>query len=187
MNWTAVVPMKAFDEAKTRLSCDLSVDARVALAREMFHHVTAVLNAHPWVSRLVVVSQSKIPGFAGEWFKEAGRGLNPALEAARDAFGMPLAIFHADLPLLTVEDVSALLDAGARSGVAIAPDRHDRGTNAIAVYHALHFPFRFGKDSCSRHLIQCRSAPSVVRTTGLGHDCDTMEDLGSFLRATAAS
>ena len=179
MIWTAVVPIKPFEEAKTRLSCDLTAGARAALAKDMFRHVTSVLDAHPLVGRLVIVSQSKIPGCPGEWFRDARLGLNAALEAARRALGQPLAIFHADLPLLCDDDVTQLLATAADTGLAIAPDRHRRGTNALALGTDFPFHFRFGTDSYARHLEQAQRAPGIVQTIGLGHDCDTIEDLAN--------
>lgn len=185
MIWTAIVPIKPFEEAKTRLSLGLSSDERSNLARDMFCHVTGVLGAHPLVGRLVIVSRSEIADCPGEWFQDPGHGLNPALEAARAAFGAPCAIFHADLPLLVDSDVSALLEAGERSGSALAPDRHDRGTNAIALGQDAPFRLRFGEDSFSRHLEQSCFSGAVVRTNGLGQDCDTMEDFVSYTRVLA--
>ena len=109
--------------------------------------------------------------------------LNPELEAARATLGTgPLLILHADLPLLQQADVDAVLDEAEAVGIALAPDRHGTGTNALALCNGRSVTFQFGADSFPRHFEQDSDA-AVIRREGLALDLDTPEDLERALAA----
>jgi 2-phospho-L-lactate guanylyltransferase (CobY/MobA/RfbA family) len=108
--------------------------------------------------------------------QQYGPGLNQALSNWRKEHGSPRwAIILPDLPSLQSADVEALLQACPVGGLALAPDRHGQGTNAIAGYGV--FPdLVFGRGSLARFLAQ--DFPHVlVERAGLSHDVDTLEDL----------
>lgn len=181
VTWTALVPLKQGVERKTRLAAALDAPARAALGDRMAAHVVGVLRHVPAIGRVVVLSPRPVPELATDWQRDAGRGLNAELEAARAVLGSaPLLVVHADLPLLTQADVAALLVAAGHTGVAIAPDRHDLGTNAVAIDGASAFRFRFGPGSLERHAAQMSA--TLVRRDGLSMDIDTPGDLAAFLR-----
>jgi 2-phospho-L-lactate guanylyltransferase len=91
----------------------------------------------------------------------------------------------ADLPLVTPEDIDALLQAhGSAPAVTLAPSRDERGSNAVASSPADLLPLRFGDDSYFPHLERARSLgiePRVVHRPGLALDVDTPDDLRAFL------
>ena len=70
--------------------------------------------------------------------------------------------------------MAAMLDVEAE--VAIAPDRHRLGTNALALRRAAQFTFAFGEASFARHRT---AAPwsAVIERPGLRFDVDTPADL----------
>jgi len=112
-------------------------------------------------------------------------GLNPAVHAAVGLAGAADAsravILHGDLPQLTVREVELLAAAPAGS-IAIAPDRHDLGTNALSLPlpAASRFAFAFGPDSFRRHLAEAERlglAVEAIRSPGLAHDIDEPADL----------
>jgi 2-phospho-L-lactate guanylyltransferase len=79
-------------------------------------------------------------------------------------------------------DVSLVLEALAPAlpGVAIAPDRHRLGTNALLLRPPGIFPTRFGEGSFAAHCEAARrtgSEPAVVETVALGLDIDEPSDL----------
>lgn len=107
--------------------------------------------------------------------RDEGRGLNAELSAWRDAQGnAPVLIIHADLPLLTEDDVQALLRA-ADQGAALATDRAGQGTNALAIADGRPLALRFGVNSRSRHCAQYPDMPALQRE-GLIADLDTPDD-----------
>ncbi|MFD6135478.1 2-phospho-L-lactate guanylyltransferase [Isoptericola sp. NPDC060257] len=125
-------------------------------------------------------------------------GLNAALDVGREAAlergAERLLVAHADLPLLTTDDVTALLAAGApapdgaRRGdaVVVATDRHLAGTNLLVLPAAAPFRFRFGEASRTAHVAEAERAglrPVVVRRPGTAVDLDTIDDWGELPRA----
>ncbi|QUT07178.1 2-phospho-L-lactate guanylyltransferase [Sphingobium phenoxybenzoativorans] len=176
MRWTAIVPLKADGQRKTRLAGMLRPEARSMLSLRMFNHVVAVLRDHPRIGRIVLLACEPTDGWDGGWLADDGRGLNEELDAARMATGHATLVVHADLPLLVVEDMDVLLWVAERHGVALAPDRHGVGTNAVAIADMRDFRFKFGPDSFRTHLKQA-SDYGIVRRVGLAHDVDTQEDL----------
>ncbi|SFR89703.1 2-phospho-L-lactate guanylyltransferase [Sphingomonas jatrophae] len=173
MSWTALLPLKAAGERKTRLADQLSPAGRDALTDRLLGHVAGVLRASPLVSRLVLLSPAPPAGWPGEWLADSGHGLNAELQRARRTLTTPVLILHADLPFLTAADVAALAGAGA-GGCAVAPDRHGRGTNAIALAAATPWTFAFGADSFAAHRAH---GAAIVERDGLAFDLDTPDDL----------
>jgi 2-phospho-L-lactate guanylyltransferase len=177
MRWTAIVPLKAKGERKSRLGERLSMSRRVGLSEQMFAHVTDTLGRHPAVDRVIVLADKPPPGWTGSWVADRGRGLNAELDAARaEICGGGLVLLHADLPLLENGDITALLEAAEARGIGIAPDRHGNGTNALAMIEGQMLGFRFGADSFHRHREQVPDC-AVVRRLGLELDVDTPADL----------
>jgi 2-phospho-L-lactate guanylyltransferase len=177
VSWTAIVPLKPPATRKTRLAGMLSPDERLALTDAMAAHVASVLMAHPLIGEVLLLTAAPPAGWPGGWRRDGGGGLNAELEAAVAALGpVDVAIVHADLPLLAAGDLDALLDA--ESAVALAPDRRDRGTNALAVRAHARFAAAFGEDSLARFATRWPDA-AIVRRPGLALDIDTPDDLAA--------
>jgi 2-phospho-L-lactate/phosphoenolpyruvate guanylyltransferase len=174
--WTAIVPIKAGGTRKTRLAAHLCSDGREQLSETLFGHVVDVLKQCPSVSKVVIVSETAPPMAGVLWIADEGRGLNPELEQARAGYQTPLLIIHADLPLLEISDVEALI-AAAGKGIAIAPDRHLLGTNALALGSAAPFRLCFGPNSFAQHQAQAPEAAIISGRPGLGLDVDIVDDL----------
>lgn len=183
MNWTAIVPVKPVGERKTRLAGSLSPEQRERLSGALLAHVLAVLDTTPEVSVVAMLSREPPTDAGRVWVPDGERGLNNELEVAVEKLGGgPMLIVHADLPLLCVEDVAALLEAAEPDG-AIAPDRHGKGTNALALPDARGFPFAFGLDSLAAHRRSLGPRGLIVERAGLALDIDEDADLAT---ATAA-
>ncbi len=178
-SWTAIVPFKTAGLRKTRLAPDLSPAARDRLAQTMFDHVIDVLDSCPRVGRIAVLSETAPDRAALDWLVDQGRGLNAELQALSVAG--PRLILHADLPLVTAADVAALLTA-ATDGIAIAPDRHGTGVNALALAAGAALTFAFGPDSYARHHALAVTPLMTVRRDGLALDVDTPDDLAEAVR-----
>jgi 2-phospho-L-lactate guanylyltransferase len=132
----------------------------------------------PRIGPIHVLSPAIPDGWQGEWFEDHGRGLNAELEAARQAMSPArLLVIHADLPLVAAKDIEALLDAAEFAGVAIAPDRHGSGTNALAIAGDRPLRFCFGEDSFALHRAQVGEDCPVLQRRGLALDIDTPDDL----------
>jgi 2-phospho-L-lactate/phosphoenolpyruvate guanylyltransferase len=83
-----------------------------------------------------------------------------------------------DTPLLDPVEVAALLEVDAQ--VAIVPDRHGTGTNALLLSPPDAIEPSFGPGSFERHTESARAAgiePTVESVGSLMFDVDTPEDL----------
>lgn len=177
MRWTAIVPLKAAAERKTRLTGALASCARAEIAADMAAHVVATLQRVNATIRVLSPTREDLPGT--EWEPDQGQGLNAELDrVSRAMAGKRLLIVHADLPLLGADDLAELIAAAERAGAAIAPDRHGTGTNALAMREAVAVGFAFGPDSLARHRQRLPGAVTVLRD-GLAIDIDTADDLAA--------
>ncbi|GAA1730170.1 hypothetical protein GCM10009809_27130 [Isoptericola hypogeus] len=200
----AVVPLRDGVSGKSRLATALDPRARRRLVATLARHVVGVLAAAPLVDAVVVVT-ADVPftretlagltpsgqgGIAPVTVVEqpADRpGLNAAVDVGREsavALGAGrLLVAHADLPLLTTEDVAAVLAAGGlgRDAVVVATDRHDGGTNLLLLPldAGVGFGFRFGTGSRAAHVAEAERAglrAAVLHRPGTAADLDTLDD-----------
>jgi 2-phospho-L-lactate guanylyltransferase len=175
-----LVPVKAFREAKARLAPALDPTERADLARSM---ATTVVRAAHDLSVAVVCDDEEVRAWATEvgarvlW--RPGLGLNGAVTdgvATLAAEGVArVAVVHADLP--RADDLRVI--AGG-DGVLLVPDRHDDGTNVIALPATCGFAFAYGPGSFARHQAEAERLGvevRIVRSERLGWDVDTPADL----------
>jgi 2-phospho-L-lactate/phosphoenolpyruvate guanylyltransferase len=183
----AVVPQKALSGAKSRLDGVLSADARAALSLALLRNVCASLRAVADVEGVVVMTpdaatQARAAAWGLSTLIDPYPGLNAALaQVVRDAArSCAVVIVAADLPLLRPADVAALLAAGERGGLVLAPSKEGTGTNAVVVPPGMAFHPAYGAGSLSAHHRGARSLGQTVvevRRPGLAFDVDTETDL----------
>jgi 2-phospho-L-lactate guanylyltransferase len=187
----AVVPIKALDQAKSRLALVMGPADRRALVLEMLRHTLSVLRSSDGLRGIVVIGPDLEVGEVAlaqgaEFLPESGAGgLNGALAqaaasmAVRQAHGM--LVIPGDLPQLRHSSIRELVRLALPRGVVIAPDRQELGTNALLVTPPDLIPFCFGPDSFRQHLAAARAVgvtPIVVRSRDLAMDVDVPKDLG---------
>lgn len=189
----ALVPLKDLVEAKTRLAGLLSPSERRALAQAMLEDVLALLACHPEISGTTLVSDDPAAYLLAAQYGAAHwpetdlgcRGLNAVVHSASaklmDSCDEPILLLHADLPLLSIEDITAVLVARRASrGLVVGCDRHGTGTNLLCFDAASAPRFCFGQDSCARHLAAASDqgiGSTVLRRPGIGLDVDEPRDL----------
>jgi 2-phospho-L-lactate/phosphoenolpyruvate guanylyltransferase len=174
-DWRVLVPIKQGHDGKSRLGSMLGSDARTNLAERMARHVLSILELCFNISSITILSPHRPDSWHGGWVCDEGRGLNPELTVWRDPQGFaPILVIHADLPLLSVDNVLAMLDA-AQQGAALATDRSGEGTNALAIADGRPLVFCFGANSRVLHCAQYPEMP-VLRCDGLMADFDTPDD-----------
>lgn len=196
----ALVPVKRFDRAKSRLADALDGPARAGLAAAMLEDVLDVLiRSKLFAGTLVVTSDPDAAAIArrlGAAVIEdvANDGVNAAVAqgvrrlswwgAAR------VTIVPSDVPLLTVEEIGALVAAGILSPVAMTPATRDGGTNLLALCPIDVIAPAFGADSLSRHVdaaVKAGVEPSIVPLKGAGVDIDVPADLDAVRRSVAGT
>lgn len=185
MSCAAIIAVKGTATAKSRLAGALPPAIRARLVVSMLDHVIDVARRTRGVDGIVLVSDAAQEARSGVLaVLDEARGLDAAflvgaraaqLQCFRSAVLLP-----ADLPLLTVADLEALLDVGPRAGAAIAPDRAGDGTNALYLPLALPILLAYGPRSCASHRDACMRlglAPALVQRSGLATDIDEPCDL----------
>jgi 2-phospho-L-lactate/phosphoenolpyruvate guanylyltransferase len=176
---TVVIPVKSFSMGKRRLAGFVDSNARAQLGRALAGHVASTV-ADAGLVPLVVTADPEVAdwstrsGFPS--LPDPGLGLDGAARAGMDWVrhtSPAWLVLHADLPLLSVADVRALVSELERLGGVIAPSA-DGGTSAIGSRDALRFAF--GVSSFHRHLRRL-GRPGVVARRGLLLDIDAPQDL----------
>jgi 2-phospho-L-lactate guanylyltransferase len=192
MSRWALVPIKGFDRAKSRLSEILAPHERERLARELFEHVVLVLRESPSIDRVAVVSDSlEVCAYAERMGvvalpdAEGSEGLAGVVDTAlldlqlRGATSVIICM--GDLPDLTRQDIVGVVEQLDQSEVVLVPDLSQRGTNVIGVRPPTVLPSCLGhEDSLRRHRDLARDlglTVSVQLSSTIGFDVDHPGDL----------
>jgi 2-phospho-L-lactate guanylyltransferase len=186
----AVIPVKRLADGKSRLSAALAPDARIRLVQTMAAHVVAAAQAAPNIDHVCIVGPERL-GLPGdiERIDDPGEGLNAALSHAVAALAergaTRIVAVAGDLPQVTGHDI-ALLAAAPDGEIAIAPDRHGTGTNALSLPlpQASDYAFTFGRDSFSHHHGEAERlglAIETIHSLGLERDIDEPPDLADAI------
>lgn len=185
MTCWVVIPAKGPDQGKRRLAGVLDEAARRKLARAMLEKVIAAAQAAVTTERTFILGPAQ-DSLDLPVLSDPGGGLNTALTAAlaevRHGGASRVVFIAGDLPRLTGRDVE-LLALAPEGAIAIAPDRHGTGTNAVSlpIPAAGGFTFSFGPGSFAQHSEETRRiglALEIVESPGLMRDIDVPEDLG---------
>ena len=190
MTLWAIVPVKPLRRGKSRLAGTLNEDERTQLNRALLQHSLETLSGVPGVNEVLVVSRDPnalaiAREHGARTVQEDGTPhLNTALKRATVVAQVyatqGVLILPADLPLVTREDIQALLDRAVKPPVVvIAPDRHGKGTNALVIAPAGLIEYDFGENSFQRHCERVKQAGArleVVELPSLGLDLDEPED-----------
>jgi len=163
----------------------------------MFSDVLAALSRAERVDRIAVVTgdlaaEELSLGFAMVLRDEEEAGQSKAAEVgirhAQAAGYDRVLLVPGDTPLIDPAEVDLLLDRTEAAGVAVAvvPDRHGTGTNALVLNPPDALAPAFGPDSLRRHVAAAKSAARSHRVEpsgSLAHDVDTPDDLAELIAA----
>ena len=183
MLWT-LIPAKSFHQSKRRLAALFDAEERAAISAALLARTVRVAKTALADSAIVVVASgddvADVAHAAGtdRVIMPRAEGLNPQLaEAALHVpEGADLLILHADLPLLTPQDLAALV--ATPGPVVLAPDHRGEGTNALLQRAADRF-FAFGVGSCARHREEAARRglqAALCARPGLARDLDEADD-----------
>jgi 2-phospho-L-lactate guanylyltransferase len=192
-NRWAVLPVKPFDWAKSRLDGVLSPAERASLARQLMQGSLSALIESQCFQRVVVVSRdAEALAIAQEHgaqglAEDAPADLNLAIVTARNLAMLEgagsMLILASDLPLVRPEDIQRIVTSGERASAVIVPDRHAQGTNALLLSPPDLIEPAFGIQSFPRHMALLSSAGatvSVLRIKGVAFDVDVPQDLADL-------
>jgi 2-phospho-L-lactate/phosphoenolpyruvate guanylyltransferase len=200
----AILPVKRFAQAKSRLAQGVASELRARLARAMVADVLQALAGTAAIElTIVVTSEPSMAQSAREHgallladIAEQGQSAAVALGVRRalaEGFERVLCV-PGDCPALDPAELEALLgeDGRGERSVVIVPDRHGTGTNGLLLAPPDAIAPAFGPGSCERHRALAADAGAhcrLARPASLLLDVDTGADLSALrerLRGTDA-
>jgi len=191
MTLWAIVPVKPLRRGKSRLAGALTEDERAELNRLLLERTIKTLSDLKEVEQVLVVSRDSSAlalarDLGARTVQEDGAPhLNTALKratvVAQVYASRGVLVLPADLPLLSQQDILTLIERATDPPVVvIAPDRHQKGTNALLLSPANLIEYDFGENSFKRHCERAKKAGArleIVTLPSLGLDLDLPEDL----------
>jgi 2-phospho-L-lactate guanylyltransferase len=196
MKATAVVPVKRFKLAKSRLAPGIEEARRPELAAAMVGDVLEAIGAARMIERTIVVSQeptaAALAAAAGAEllsdFDDASHvaAALAGIDAAAAAGASCVALLPGDCPLLDPRELDRMLTGVPEPYVAVIPDRHGAGTNALVLAPPGAIEPSFGEGSRARHVAAARAAGiayAVEELPSLGLDLDTPADVVALTMA----
>jgi 2-phospho-L-lactate guanylyltransferase len=187
----AIVPVGALTGAKSRLGAVLDAEERLDLTLRLARTTISSVVATPGIAEtLVVTPDDTIRDLATRLgarpIRQREGGLNHGIDIGReDALAggaTAVLILPIDLPDVSPDAIAAVLTTlvtSHRPLVAIVPDRHGRGTNALLLAPPDAIDTCFGGDSRAAHAAAAHAAGAELIELGgpLSLDLDTPDDL----------
>ena len=185
----AIVPVKRFDQAKSRLATVLSTQERIDLCLAMTEDVVDCLTKVSSIQGIAIISSE--PLLKDLLIKYAcirledqeGAGFSANMDHAAnwlEARGHTEMIYvPADVPAITPDEIETLI-RNHNNGVTIVPAKAESGTNLLVCTPPSAIPFQFGPNSCDHHhqVAQSRGLPvQILQSPGLANDIDEPDDL----------
>ncbi len=187
----ALVPVKNFSSAKSRLADVLTAAQRATLAHAMLLDTLAVLKPVSGLAGIALVTSEPAAVEAGLEigtlvFNDPDSDLNSALSFGHQCLmahnpEATVLVLPSDLPLLRGKHIDRVLERGrGRTSVVIVPAHDKNGTNTLLTGPDIPAAFSFGPGSFQRHMDQARAAdqnPVALDIPEIGQDLDTPSDL----------
>jgi 2-phospho-L-lactate/phosphoenolpyruvate guanylyltransferase len=191
MTLWAIVPVKPMRLGKSRLSDVLSEEDREHLNQQFLAHTIDTLKSIPDIEHVLVISRDSAAlalarDHGARTVKEDGSPrLNIALARATfvaKAYNTHgVLVIPADLPLISAQDIQAMLECAYDPPVVVvAPDRHREGTNALLITPPGLIEYDFGPHSFEKHCVRAKEAGArleICNLPTLAFDIDWPEDL----------
>jgi 2-phospho-L-lactate guanylyltransferase len=197
MTLWAIVPVKPLGRGKSRLAGVLTKQERTELNSQLLIHTVNTLHSIPEIEHILVVSRdqgalSLARAHGARTVQEKGAPeLNVALTratlVAKGYATRGVLIIPSDLPMITKEDIYAMLDKIQNPPVVVvAPDYRRVGTNALLVCPAGLIEYDFGPNSFERHCERARKSGArleICELPSIALDMDVPEDLDKVSEA----
>lgn len=192
MKTFAIVPVKRFENAKTRLSSMLDTDDRIRLSSLMLEDTLQILSVAPPLTQVIIVSADKradeIATKHGAKFlpEEKEKGVNSAVALAdgycieKEAADATIVIPH-DLPLLDSIVISKACELAEKEStcIVICPSVRYDGTNMLLRKPPSVIGTFYETDSYNMHVraaIKLGIPVKPLLSKSLMYDIDTPED-----------
>ncbi|MGQ0638661.1 MAG: 2-phospho-L-lactate guanylyltransferase [Nitrososphaerota archaeon] len=192
----AIVPVKTFSKAKTRLN--LSSEKTEDLCKVMLNEVLHAISQSEQIEKIAIVSKDESAFKIGKKFSaieihdEKELGVNNAVSLADRYFldkdFNATIVFPQDIPLIQPEDIRTLLDFHLMPRSAlVVPSRKFDGTNALLRAPVNLMETHYDEDSYKIHLTTAESKTALTALVLIRRimlDIDEPEDLHYILKST---
>jgi 2-phospho-L-lactate guanylyltransferase len=190
----AIIPVKTFSLAKTRLS--LSSKQKEELCEIMLEEILYTLSISPHISKTIIVTKEKRAIEIGRKYNVISiidndeKNINCAIALAdnyllENKFDASI-VFPQDIPYIKTQDIDFILNYKIPPNFAIVvPSRRFDGTNALVRMPINLMPTHYDEDSYKIHM---NTAKEVTRNVALVFvkrimwDVDNIEDLEFLLQ-----
>ena len=188
MKTVAIIPVKSFTKAKTRLS--ISSEKTVDICKIMLNEVLQTISSTNKIDNTIIVSRDESAFDIGKKFNviqvfdESESGVNNAISLVDDYISDSefdtSVILPQDIPFFNTVDLDNLFSFFQKNSVIIVPSRHFNGTNALLRNPAKIMTTRYDEGTYKSHLDQAKSSNidlSLLLIRRLMLDIDAKDDI----------
>jgi len=200
MSLCAIIPIKPLRRGKSRLSSVLSEDKREGLNKFLLTSTLQCLKKINEIDHIIVISYDPSALTLARKFgartvlenrnTNINRALRKATLAAKAINSSKILIVPADLPLLTKDDIFAVLIKSRKPPeIVIVPDRKMSGTNILLINPIGAIKYNFGEWSFRKHIEQAERKKiniKICQRKNLSFDLDLPEDW-EFLKTSISN
>ncbi|NQV38928.1 MAG: 2-phospho-L-lactate guanylyltransferase [Nitrosopumilus sp.] len=193
MKIAAIIPVKTFSKAKTRL--DLSPQQVEELCKVMLEEILQTLSISPQIEKVIMVTKEEKAIEIGKKFNaviiidEKEESVNSAVSLAdkyllENNFDVSI-VFPQDIPFIKTQDIDFMLNYKMHPNFAIiVPSRRFDGTNALARMPIDLMETHYDEDSYKIHMNTAKNHTlnvAMVFVKRIMWDVDNIEDLKFLL------
>ena len=194
MKIAAIIPVKTFSKAKTRLQ--LPSEKIEKLCGIMLEEILQVLSASPKIEKIILVTKEQKAIEMGKKFNtvtivdEKEEGVNQAVSLAdeyllKNHFNASI-VFPQDIPCIKTDDIDFILKHQLHPNFAvIVPSREFDGTNALVRMPIDLMKTHYDNDSYRKHMITAKEHTmnvAMIFVKRVMLDVDNQEDLEFLLK-----
>ena len=193
-----IIPIKSFKNSKNRLKPNLDDEARIEFCKRMALDVLNVIKNCNNFDKIIIITKEKndLSELTNDkiYFLEDDeeKGINEAIKLAIEAYNInekdSILVLHADIPLITEDDlnlISEKANSSLRTAV-IVPSKRKDGTNALLLKPPNVIKLQFGKNSFEKHLKSLEKLQDLkvitIENENISLDIDTFQDLTDFYK-----
>jgi 2-phospho-L-lactate/phosphoenolpyruvate guanylyltransferase len=189
----AIIPVKTFSLAKTRL--DLTLQQKEELCKIMLEEIIYTLSISPQINKIVIVTKEEKAIQIGEKYNTViipdndEKSVNNAVSLAdkyllENQFDASV-VFPQDIPFIKTQDIDFMLNYKTPPNFAIVvPSRRFDGTNALVRMPIDLMETHYDEDSYKIHMSTAKEHTrnvALVFVKRIMWDVDNMEDLNFLL------
>ena len=193
MKTAAIIPVKTFSKAKTRLG--LSQEKTEKICEIMLEEILHTLSISPHIDQVIIVTKDKKALEISKKFDVVSitdtdeSGVNNAVSLAdeyllKNQFEASI-VFPQDIPYMKTQDIEFILKFKADSNfVIVVPSRRFDGTNALVRMPVNIMKTHYDEDSYKIHMSTAKEITrdvSLVFVKRIMWDVDNLEDLQFLL------